>query len=297
MKILYHPQLTASQFAVETTRKPGWIYDSLCASPIERTELFAAKPCLEEELFAIHEREYVEAVKTGEPRQLAHSQGFDWDEGLFPMSLAAAGTLRDAALLALQERATCSLASGFHHAKRHRGQGFCTFNGIILAARAALAAGARGVLIVDLDAHCGGGTHSYLQGEEKIRLLDLSVSPVDGYRASGHNRVVLVRESSRYLDSLSSLLRDADDWVFDLCIYNAGVDVFEGCDTGGLPGINEEMMRARDTLLASWCAKRGASITTALAGGYLGPTFSQEQLVRFHRTTIEVIAILQSKPG
>ena len=52
-----------------------------------------------------------------------------------------------------------SLSSGLHHAGRDRGAGFCTFNGLVLAARAALSEGAARVLVLDLDAHCGGGTH------------------------------------------------------------------------------------------------------------------------------------------
>jgi hypothetical protein len=42
------------------------------------------------------------------------------------------------------------------------GAGFCTFNGLALAALAALDLGAKRVLVLDLDAHCGGGTHELL---------------------------------------------------------------------------------------------------------------------------------------
>jgi len=51
---------------------------------------------------------------------------------------------------------TGSLSSGLHHARRTHGAGFCTFNGLALAALTALevlTAGAQRVLILNLDAH------------------------------------------------------------------------------------------------------------------------------------------------
>ena len=42
-----------------------------------------------------------------------------------------------------------SLSSGLHHATRALGSGFCTFNGLALAARAVIDAGAKRVLVVD----------------------------------------------------------------------------------------------------------------------------------------------------
>src|SRR2546429_582741 len=82
------------------------------------------------------------AVETGLPRDLAESQGFVWGLGLWPMVLASNGGAVAAALAALQEGVAGSLSSGLHHARRGSGAGFCTFNGLVIAARAALAAGA-----------------------------------------------------------------------------------------------------------------------------------------------------------
>lgn len=44
------------------------------------------------------------------------------------------------------------------------GAGFCTFNGIAIAAKQALRRGAKRVLIIDFDAHGSGGTHSLIAG-------------------------------------------------------------------------------------------------------------------------------------
>src|SRR6185369_4139490 len=110
----------------------------------------------------------------------AESQGFSWDPGLWRMVLASNGGVVAAARAALQDGVAGSLSSGLHHARHERGAGFCTFNGLALAARAALDAGAGSVLILDLDAHCGGGTTSLIEREPRIWQSDVSVSGLDG---------------------------------------------------------------------------------------------------------------------
>ncbi len=65
-----------------------------------------------------------------------------------------------AAKLAVETgRTNGSISSGQHHAKYATGDGFCTFNGLALAAKRALDSGTRQVLIIDTDAHGAGGTH------------------------------------------------------------------------------------------------------------------------------------------
>jgi hypothetical protein len=71
------------------------------------------------------------------------TQGFPWDPALWEMVCTSNGGVIAAAIEALRtRRVSGSLSSGLHHARRARGAGFCTFNGLVLAARAALDAGA-----------------------------------------------------------------------------------------------------------------------------------------------------------
>src|SRR5207344_3053498 len=124
--------------------------------PVSGIELAPPQPISESHITPVHDAAYVQAVKTGEPLRLAQSQGFTWDPGLWPMVLASNGGAVAAAAAALEQGVAGSLSSGLHHARRARGSGFCTFNGLAIAAREALAAGAGAILILDLDAHCGG---------------------------------------------------------------------------------------------------------------------------------------------
>jgi len=144
--------------------------------------LLEPAPLTRVQLTQAHDASYIRAVETGVPRALAESQGFPWDVELWPMVLSSNGGAVAAALAALEHGVAGSLSSGLHHARRERGAGFCTFNGLVIAAREALTAGARSVLILDLDAHCGGGTRSMIQDDPRIWQVD-----VPDRRHAGHH--------------------------------------------------------------------------------------------------------------
>ena len=70
-----------------------------------------------------------------------------------------------------------ALSSGLHHASTERGNGFCTFNGLALAARALMDGGANHVLILDLDAHCEGGTYEIVHNSSTKPISALLRGP------------------------------------------------------------------------------------------------------------------------
>jgi acetoin utilization deacetylase AcuC-like enzyme len=158
LPVFYTDAYVGAAHAFETTRKARWVAQSLSGRPISGLRLSPNAPLSASELERVHAPAYVAAVRSGEPRALAESQGFSWDPQLWPMVCASNGGAVSAALAALHSGRAGALASGLHHARRNHGNGFCTFNGLALAALAALDAGARRVLVLDLDAHCGGGT-------------------------------------------------------------------------------------------------------------------------------------------
>jgi acetoin utilization deacetylase AcuC-like enzyme len=266
--------------------------DALSELPVPGIELAAPKPLTWEQVAEVHDPAYVRAVETGLPRDLAESQGFAWDPGLWPMVLASNGGAVAAALAALRQGVAGSLSSGLHHARRGRGAGFCTFNGLVIAARAALAAGAGSVLILDLDAHCGGGTAALIEDERRVWQIDVSVNGYDGYRGSGRMWLKIVREGADYLAAVRRGLDQADQrgLGFDLCLYNAGMDPHEGCPQGGMRGITREVLGARERMVFDWCRNRDLPIAFVLAGGYVGPRLEERGLVDLHRLTLSVAA-------
>ena len=184
--------------------------DSLAERPIGGVELLEPRPLGDAQLAAIHDPAYVAAVRTGTPRSLAESNGLAWDVGLWEAVCASNGGAVAAALAALRSGGVAgSLSSGLHHAKRGHGDGFCTFNGLALAARAALDAGAARILVLDLDAHCGGGTREILGGDPRVRIVNLAVDPFDFYAPSRDDTLDLVGRAEAYLPTLSRRLGDS----------------------------------------------------------------------------------------
>ena len=286
--VFYSPAYVGSGYAFETTRKAKWVADSLDKSRIRGIELVEPASLTEEQVARVHSSEYIDAVRTGEPVDLAESQGFDWDPNVWPMVLASNGGAVAAALAALSDGVAGSLSSGLHHSRAGRGAGFCTFNGLVIAAREALRAGAKSVLILDLDAHCGGGTASLIADEPRIWQVDVSVSAFDGYRTSDRVRLGLVDQASEYMPTVNRALRelDSEGIEFDLCIYNAGMDPHEDCSTGGLSGITRDVLAEREKEVFAWCKRRSLPLAFVLAGGYVSLKLDEAGLVELHRLTL-----------
>ncbi len=299
VNVYYDRAYTGSAFSFDTTRKATWVADSLAADPIAGIRLVAPESLRWDQVAQVHAPEYVQAIRTGEPRDLAQSQKLDWDAGLGPMVLATNGGAVASALDALRSGVSGSLSSGLHHARRACGNGYCTFNGLVIAAHAALDAGARSVLILDLDAHCGGGTAELIADEPRIWQQDVSVDSFDRYDSSERTRLYMVHDSSAYLAQVRACLQAVDDGdlPFDLCLYNAGMDPHEASADGGLAGVTTQMLQQRENLVFDWCRRRGLPVAFVLAGGYIGTRLDAAGLVALHRLTLSAAAMHAGSAG
>jgi acetoin utilization deacetylase AcuC-like enzyme len=290
VRVCYSPAYVGAAHAFETTRKAAWVADSLKARPIPGIGLVANLPLALPQLQRAHDADYIRAVRTGEPRPLAQSQGFAWDPQLWPMVLASNGGVVAAAHRAMTEGVAGALSSGLHHARRDQGRGFCTFNGLAIAAMDLRARGVRRILVIDLDAHCGGGTHSLIGALPGVHQLDIAVDGFDHYSTIGANTLDLVTQAERYLPTLDARLAELVKQPFDLCLYNAGMDPHEGCAVGGLPGVDAKLLQARERRVFDWCARKRLPVAFVLAGGYLGPQLDRGALVDLHRFTLQAAA-------
>ena len=300
MKVFYDSSYTASRHSFDTTRKSANVADLVCG--MEGVEIVSPAPATQREVALVHDPRYVRAVRTGEGGR-ADDAGFGWDPGMWAMVSASTGGAVEAALTALEEGVAGSLSSGLHHASRVRGAGFCTFNGLALAAKVALgrrpregAARARGrvatkVLILDLDAHCGGGTHDIVKSDARIWLTDISTSGYDAWRSrSERHHLHIIEDAADYLDLLELELERAAGVGFDLVLYNAGMDPHEDCGIGGLEGISSELIRRREEMVFSWAREQGIPIAFVLAGGYTGHRMWEERLSALHGMTVAAAA-------
>jgi acetoin utilization deacetylase AcuC-like enzyme len=286
MPVFYDERYVGAATSFETTRKARWVAQSLSARPLGGLRLSPNALLSATELERVHDPAYVAAVRTGEPRALAQSQGFDWDPELWTMVRASNGGAVAAARAALNSGRAGALASGLHHARRSHGAGFCTFNGLALAALAALDAGAKRVLILDLDAHCGGGTDELVGRHPSIRIADIAVDSFDRYDPAPGNTLELVGDATTYLPTLRRRHEVLASEDFGLVLYNAGMDPHQHCPVGGLAGIDELVLAQRERIVFEWCRQRKLPVAFVLAGGYIGPKLSQDKLVALHRMTL-----------
>ena len=290
MKIFYSPRYTAAREAFDTTRKATHVFNSLAESPIPNVEIVEPTDATEEELAAVHAPEYVAAVRTGEPIALSESQGFKWDPGVWTMATATNGGVISAVFAAFQDGVAGSLSSGLHHARYKRGAGFCTFNGLVLGADEAQGLHGLRTLIIDLDAHCGGGTHELIAERDFVDQLDIATDSFDVYRPRAGCTLDIIIDASDYLSALASRLAAVDAAKYGFVLYNAGMDVHQHCDIGGLPGMNFARIEERERMVFDWCAQHKLPVAFVLAGGYEGEHLSTSQIVKLHRATIAAAA-------
>ena len=289
MQIYFDPGYCLSSQRFDTFRKACEVAKDLERRPVPGVVLRSPEKATRDDLLLAHDVEYVDAVATGEPFDLARSNTVGWDEGLFDATTWSTGGAITATLEAFRSGSiTGSLSSGLHHARAEAGSGYCTFNGLAIAAIRARLAGAARVLILDLDAHCGGGTASIIAGREGIEQVDVSVNGFDRYRPTLNAKQVMA-SADDYLEVVRGEL-DAivDPAGVSVMIYNAGMDPHE--NAGGVAGITSAMLEEREQMVFEWASRHGIPTAFVLAGGYRMGSDSMDEVVALHRLTIETAA-------
>lgn len=260
------------------------IIDATADGRLEPIALEPARSASADELARIHDPAYIAAVVSGTPEHRAASNGIGWDPHLFDIAAGSAGAIRDAALAAMASGGFVgALSTGLHHARAERGNGYCTFNGLALAVHAALDAGARRVLVLDVDAHCGGGTASLIADVEGAEQLDVSLLHYDTFEPTERCRSVMV-DPGDYLRTLERELGAVVDPAgIDLVIHNAGMDVHERA--GGLQGMTTDVVAERERMVFGWASSHGLPVAWTLAGGYISAGFGLRDVAELHLLT------------
>ena len=282
--IYFSDAYNSTGVSFDTTRKADAIAQSLFKRPMDGIRLVEPHPASINLLKQIHDSEYVDAVRTGNPYELAASAGIGWDEHFFDAVAASTGGVVAAAEAALRDRINSgSLSSGLHHARYDTGNGYCTFNGLVIAARHARKLGAQRVLIIDFDAHCGGGTASLIADMDGVEQIDVSVNLFDTYNKRDNNQLWIV-DASTYLGATQLALESVrNPENVDLVLYNAGMDPHERA--GGVSGIDAVMLQRREEMVYGWADSLDLPVAFVLAGGYTG-SMTMDELVDLHRLTL-----------
>jgi acetoin utilization deacetylase AcuC-like enzyme len=277
-------------------KKFGLVRDAILgdAQLAAAVTIAAPAPASDEDLLRVHTPEYVRAVATGEPRELAESQKFPWSPALAGAVRLTSGGCIAALAAALDGGLAGNLASGFHHAHADHGEGFCTFHGLVVAFERLRVErpSFRRLLVIDLDLHYGNGTVSFAR--TRPDLFNLSIYG-NWYRANTASRdvdTVKDRDTANawsvavpngasgdaYVATVRAhvgpaIVRARPDAIF----YQAGADPYREDPYSPLLADTHDLYE-RDKVVFEAARAAGVPIAYVLAGGYT-PDVSKVVLV------------------
>ena len=137
-----------------------------------------AKPATREEIAYVHNPKLVSALeqvcREQAPGIIDYAPTYVTRSSFEDALLAAGGVIAcsRAVLHGEANNAFAIVRPPGHHAEPDRAMGFCIFNNVAIAARAALVAnGLERVAIIDYDAHHGNGTQAAFLNEERVAFL------------------------------------------------------------------------------------------------------------------------------
>jgi acetoin utilization deacetylase AcuC-like enzyme len=227
----------------------------------------------DEALRRAHDPAYLDAVdRCALDPKAERRLGFPQTPELVRRAKASVGGTVAAARRALGDGLGVALAGGTHHAFADRGEGFCVYNDLVVAARTLLDEGAVArVLVVDLDVHQGNGTAELCADDQ--RVVTYSVHGARNYpfvKARSDVDVALpdAVDDAAYLAALERTLPPV--WraaAPDLVLVQGGVDVLAG-DRFGRMALTQAGVVARDRLVAELARDAATPLATTLGGGY-----------------------------
>jgi acetoin utilization deacetylase AcuC-like enzyme len=175
-----------------------------------------------------------------------------------------------------------SPTSGFHHANYRYGSGFCSVNGLVIAALELRRLGlVKNVLIIDGDGHYGDGTDSCIAATNSSSWIK-QITATKHYETAG--------EFFKRIDIKSLMSKYEEFWQdigSTLVIYQAGADAWKSDPLGaGLFALDE--LRRRDEQIIHMARKYRVPLAINLAGGYSkDASGSIEPVLKIHRQTIQ----------
>jgi len=294
----YHPGYAAPiGDHIMPIRKFGLVAKEVGELPF--VKLAEPTPVTEADLLRVHTPEYINAIRTGEPRDLAESQKFPWSPQLYPSVLLTNGGCRAAAEHAISHGSSAALVSGFHHASADHGEGFCTFNGLIVAIEALRASShIQTCAILDCDLHYGNGTAALAASRPYIQAVSVYGNDYNNNEAfrdvqtlhheDGVNHRSIPLRSRATLEDLLPALEQAFAMILergrpDLLLYQAGADPFHLDPYSPLELDHDDLLR-RDEEVFAFAHGQSIPIAWVLAGGY---TPDVRQVVKVHVNTFE----------
>lgn len=261
---------------------------------VQDKQFFHPDPISEEIILLTHSAKYWEDLKN---QTLSEKEiraiGFPMTPLLVERGRhIAAGTLQ-CVEYAIKHGISMNAAGGTHHAFKEKGEGFCVFNDIAIAANHLIHSNKfNNILIVDLDVHQGNGSASIFNGQGQV--FTFSIHGAKNYpfrKEASHLDIGLPdgTEDEAYLKILFNILpRVIDQHRPELIFYQAGVDILS-TDRLGRLSVSREGCRKRDKYVMEICKKNKIPLVVTMGGGY-SPQLSHiiEAHANTFRTATEV---------
>ena len=236
----------------------------------------------------VHDPAYVEQIASGTlPADAQRRIGFPWSPTMVERSRRSVGATLAAAREALTAKVAANLAGGTHHAFRDRGEGYCVFNDVAVAAAVLLHEGAIArAAVVDCDVHQGNGTAAIFRDEPAVFTFSMHGARNFPFRKEVSDLDVTFEDGAgdeEYLAALAAHLpRVLDAHRPDLVFYLAGADPYEGDRLGRLK-LTIAGLQARDRFVFDACRSRRLPVAVAMSGGYAPQV---DAIVSIHVNTI-----------
>ena len=272
--IFYRPEMSAptDSYSPSSDKPRAMVEHWLAAGRIKPEQITTFEPASRADYYLAHDPKFVDALLDCEI-----DNGF----GNRSAQVAAALPYTTGSMIAATQHVlqhggyACSPTSSFHHAGYDYAGGFCSLNGLAVAALLASVQGAK-VGILDFDAHYGDGTDNILRKTPGHGIIHHTFGrhfPC-GQKAAGW----------------MGWLWDAIDELqsCDVVLYQAGADPYEHDPLGGQLSWKEMHLREHFVFDALH------NVAWNLAGGYTtAPDGSLGAVQDIHTTTLGTAAQLQ----
>jgi acetoin utilization deacetylase AcuC-like enzyme len=238
-----------------------------------------------DELATTHSRDYIRRFMTGDQSEAEiRNVGFPWSEEGVQRSLSSVGGTVAAACSVCEEWKDhrsgippwgAHVAGGTHHAFYDRGEGFCVFSDIAVAANVVLERYpdlVQRILIVDLDVHQGNGNSVLFHDRPEVFTFSIHCQANFFSKKEASDLDIELPEKctdETYLMTLKHWLTRIrkEAGPFDLIFFQAGVDVLKE-DRLGRMSLTPVGVQRRNKLVFEFAEDMNVPMVITMGGGY-----------------------------